>query len=57
MLAVGGVHDGNMAEYLKAGVSGFGIGSNIIDKKALSEDNYKAITELANKYVAVVKGE
>ena len=57
MLAVGGVHDGNMAEYLKAGVSGFGIGSNIIDKKALSEDNYKAITELAKKYVAVVKGE
>ncbi len=57
MLAVGGIHDGNMAEYLKAGVSGFGIGSNIIDKKALSEDNYKAITELAKKYVAVVKGE
>jgi len=57
MLAVGGVHDGNMAEYIKAGVSGFGIGSNIIDKKALADGNYEAITNLAKKYVAVLKGE
>ena len=57
MLAVGGVHEGNMAEYLKAGVSGFGIGSNIIDKKALAEGNYEAITNLAKKFVSAVKGE
>lgn len=57
LLAVGGVHEGNMAEYLEAGVSGFGIGSNIIDKKALAEDNYDAITELAKKFVSAAKGE
>ena len=57
VLAVGGVHEKNMAEYLDAGACGFGIGSNIIDKKALSEGNYEAITELAKKFVSVVKGE
>ena len=57
LLAVGGVDEGNMAEYLAAGVSGFGLGSNIIDKKALAEGNYEAITELAKKFVAAAKGE
>ena len=56
-LAVGGVDESNMAEYLKAGVSGFGIGSNIIDKKKLAEGDYKGITELAKRYVSVVRGE
>ena len=55
LLAVGGVDETNMADYLKVGVSGFGVGSNIIDKKALAEENYAAITELAKKYVAIVK--
>jgi len=57
LLAVGGVHEGNMAEYLAAGVSGFGIGSNIIDKKALANNDYEAITELAKKFVSIAKGE
>ena len=55
LLAVGGVDDGNMAEYLSAGVAGFGIGSNIIDKAALAKGDYAKITALAEKYVQVVK--
>ncbi len=31
MLAVGGVDEGNMEDYLRAGVVGFGVGSSIID--------------------------
>lgn len=54
LLAVGGIDCDNMLDYLKAGVCGFGIGSNIIDKKALADENYAAITELARKYVAAV---
>lgn len=54
-LAVGGVDVNNMGAYLKAGVCGFGIGSNIIDKKKLAENDYDGITELAKKYVSVVK--
>lgn len=56
-LAVGGVNEKNMGDYLKAGVSGFGIGSNIIDKKKLAEGDYEGITNLAKKYVDVVCGD
>lgn len=55
MLAVGGVDESNMAEYLKAGVSGFGVGSNIINKKMLEQNDWQGITALAEKYVAIVK--
>ena len=55
LTAVGGIHDGNMADYLKAGASGFGIGTNIVDKKLLEAEDYAGITKLAEKYVAVVK--
>ena len=53
--AVGGIDENNMAEYLKAGVSAFGIGTNIVNKKLLEANDYKGITELAKKYVSVVK--
>lgn len=55
LLAVGGVELSNLAEYAKAGVSGFGIGGNIIDKKALEAGDYSAITELAGRYVSAIK--
>lgn len=55
LLAVGGVDQNNMKDYLKAGVCGFGVGSNIINKKMLAEEDYAGITELAKEYVAVVK--
>lgn len=54
-LAVGGVDLGNIPDYLKSGINGFGLGSNIIDKKALTEENYDAITALAELYVSAVK--
>lgn len=53
LLAVGGIQQNDMAEYLAAGVSGFCIGSNIIDKNALAKNNYKAITELAKEFVSI----
>ena len=53
-LAVGGIDENNMAEYLEAGVFGFGLGSNIVDKKLISENEYEKITELAKRYVAAV---
>ena len=55
MLAVGGVDENNIAEYLKAGINGFGLGSNIIDKKKIAENDWAGITELAEKYVALVQ--
>ena len=55
LLAVGGVDETNMADYLKAGAVGFGVSSSIVDKKALEAGDYAAITALARKYVEVMK--
>ena len=54
-LAVGGINGDNMQEYLDAGVCGFGLGSNIINKKMINENDFCGITELAKKYVSKVK--
>lgn len=55
MLAVGGVNLDTMKEYLKAGASGFGMGSNFIDKKLIAEGRFDMITDLAKKYVEAAK--
>jgi 2-dehydro-3-deoxyphosphogluconate aldolase/(4S)-4-hydroxy-2-oxoglutarate aldolase len=51
MLAVGGVKEENLADFLRAGVSGFGIGSNIVNKKMIAEGNFEGITALAREFV------
>ena len=56
LLAVGGVDLSNLADYAKAGVSGFGVGGNIVDKKMLETGDYAAITDLAKRYVSTIKG-
>ena len=55
MLAVGGIDDKNMSEYLKVGICGFGVGLNIIDKNMLKSNDWTGITELAKKYVLATK--
>ena len=56
LLAVGGVNESNIPDYLKAGVDGFGLGSNIVDKKMINSGDWNGITKLAKRYVALVKG-
>lgn len=51
-LGVGGIDENNMNEYLKAGVCGFGIGSNIVNKKLIEAGNFAEITKLAHKYTS-----
>ena len=55
ILAVGGVDVDNISTYLKAGVCGFGLGSNIIDKKKIKDKDWEGITTLAKKYIDLVK--
>ncbi|MFR1833251.1 MAG: bifunctional 4-hydroxy-2-oxoglutarate aldolase/2-dehydro-3-deoxy-phosphogluconate aldolase [Lachnospiraceae bacterium] len=50
MSAVGGVNLDNMVSFLNAGACCVGIGSNIIDKKAIEENNYDHIRSLADAY-------
>ena len=54
-LAVGGIDENNIALYKKAGVHGFGIGSNIVRKDLLARGDYHALTMLAQKYVSEIK--
>jgi len=51
-LGVGGIDENNMEEYLKAGVCGFGIGSNIVNKKLIEAGDFEAITELARVFTS-----
>lgn len=50
MLAVGGINDTNMGDYLAAGVCGFGVGSNITDKKLIEAKDWAGIAALARRY-------
>ena len=45
----------NIPDYKKLGIAGFGIGSNIIDKKLIEAGDYDGITAIAEKYVGLIK--
>lgn len=57
LLAVGGVNENNMSEYLNVGISGFGVGANIVNKKMLDANDYDGIRNLAKVYVSRLKGK
>jgi len=54
-LAVGGVNEKNLTDYLAAGASGFGIGGNLVNKDWIDAGDFNKIAELAKKYVDAVK--
>jgi len=51
-LAVGGVNEKNMMEYLNAGAKGIGVATGIVNKKHIADGNYAAVTELALAYTS-----
>lgn len=55
LLAVGGVNEQNIPDWLQAGVCGFGIGSSILPKAAVAARDFDAVTKLAKRYVTAVK--
>ena len=54
LMAVGGVNETNIADYLKAGMAGAGIGGNLANKKWIEEGRYDLITETARALVDAV---
>ena len=54
LLAVGGIDEKNISDYMKAGVCGVGIGSNIVNKKLIDNNDFTAISELAKKYTRAI---
>ncbi|MBQ3078731.1 MAG: bifunctional 4-hydroxy-2-oxoglutarate aldolase/2-dehydro-3-deoxy-phosphogluconate aldolase [Clostridia bacterium] len=54
-LAVGGVNLSNMKSFIDAGAYGVGIGSDIANKRLISEGSFDVIEELARKYTQALK--
>jgi 2-dehydro-3-deoxyphosphogluconate aldolase/(4S)-4-hydroxy-2-oxoglutarate aldolase len=52
---VGGVNEGNIPEFMKAGASGFGVGGNLVNKEWIGAGWFDKVTELAKRYVAAVE--
>lgn len=55
LLAVGGINAKNINDYAKAGVCGFGIGSNIVNKEYIEKEEYEKITALAKEFLSALK--
>ena len=57
ILAVGGVDEKTIPEYLSAGASGFGIGTKFGNPALLREGKFAEITEVARTYVEMAGGK
>ena len=54
MMAVGGINEKNIAEYLAAGAIGVGVGGNLANKSWIDAGEYHKITEVAKAMVAAL---
>lgn len=55
MLAVGGVNEKNIAEFLAAGACGAGVGGNLVNKTWIANGEFDKITALAKEFMENVK--
>ena len=54
LMPTGGVSLDNAGDWLKAGACAVGVGSALLDKKAIDEGNYKKLTENAKRICASI---
>lgn len=57
ILAVGGINEKNVGEFIKAGAKGAGVGGNLVNKEWISNGKFEAITELAKEFVEAVNAQ
>lgn len=55
--AVGGINEKNICEFQQIGINSFGISNGIIDKKAISLNDYNSIVNNAKRIVSLVNGK
>ena len=55
MIPTGGVSLATAAEFLAAGAFALGVGSDLVNAKAMAEGKPEIVTESAKKYLAIVK--
>lgn len=51
LLAVGGVNEKNVGEFMKAGAVGAGVGGNLVNKEWIAAGEFDKITELAKEFI------
>jgi 2-dehydro-3-deoxyphosphogluconate aldolase / (4S)-4-hydroxy-2-oxoglutarate aldolase len=54
LIPTGGVSLATAEEFLRAGALALGVGSDLVDTKAIAEGRPEVITETASKYIAIV---
>ena len=54
IIAVGGVNENNIADFIEAGLDGVGIGSNIVKKSMIEQGDLEGITTLAKTYTSAI---
>lgn len=57
LMPTGGVSLTNANEWIKAGACAVGVGSSLVDKKALAEENYQQIRKNAEIIIKNLKGD
>lgn len=57
VVAVGGINENNIKEFLDIGVSGVGIGGNLVDLTAISNNEFNKLTTAAQKLMEKAKIE
>lgn len=55
-MGVGGVNLENANEFIERGCNSVGIGSSLVNKELIANDEYDKLTELAKKFVEAVQG-
>ena len=55
LMPTGGVDLNTAADFLKAGACCLGIGSQLVEPKAVADKNFDRIRDLARQYVAIVQ--
>ncbi|MCK4245351.1 MAG: bifunctional 4-hydroxy-2-oxoglutarate aldolase/2-dehydro-3-deoxy-phosphogluconate aldolase [Candidatus Omnitrophica bacterium] len=55
LLPTGGVNLQNAEDFIKAGAVAIAVGGALVDKKAIAEERYELITQIAKKFIEVIK--
>lgn len=55
LLAVGGVDENNIAEYMAAGICGAGVGGNLVNRQWVEAEEFDKITQVARQLMAAAK--
>ena len=52
---MGGVNLDNVANFIRAGAFAVGVGSSLVKKEFLKEENFKELTNLSKRFIEVIK--